>query len=80
MGLMRLVSSELQYSVTFLGGYLEMEGYPLFSLRRPGKSFLGSVRVRQFEHLMGQLVNVSHTLEVVTLSCSLHVLAKGMNA
>lgn len=33
MGLMKSVSSELQYSGTFLGGYPEWEGYSLFSLR-----------------------------------------------
>lgn len=42
--------------------------------------FLGSVRVSLSEHSMGQLVDVSHILEVVTLSCGLQALAEGRSA
>lgn len=53
--------------------------FPLFPKETGKKLFLGSMSVRLSEHPVGQLVSVSHTLEVVTLSCGLQVLAEGRN-
>lgn len=41
---------------------------------------LRSARVRLSECPVGQLVDVSQALEVVTLSCGLQALAEGRNA
>lgn len=54
--------------------------FPLFLKETRKMLFLGSVRVSLSEHSMGQLVDVSHILEVVTLSCGLQALAEGRSA
>lgn len=54
--------------------------FPLFPKEIRKKLVLGPVRVRLSEHPMGQLADVSHTLEVISLSCGLQVLAEGRNA
>lgn len=51
--------------------------FPLFPKETKKKLFLGSVRVKLSEHPTGQLVDVSHTLEVVTLSCVCKYWQKG---
>lgn len=71
------VLPELKYSGPLLGvGRI----FPLLLKETRNKLLLGLARVRLSECPRSQLVDVSQTLEVVTLSCGLQALAEWRNA